>query len=489
MGSGTSAMRNKIIVVNAIIVAIVGLLAFVMMRTSLVSAATNTPALLDAAKHSALGASARLQVDGLKVERWLTVKASEPAASDALNKADPTAAGTAATTLCDAIVAAAKTSPDFEGRVPSLVLLTDANGITLGRNGSDLRRKEDLGATYPVFKAAIQKGQAGSDVWSNSVDQVLASYAPVKNDKGQIVGALVVGIQLGDELGRVADSTTGRPLVLVGENKDAVTVLARSTANTSTLDDAVTKGEKDHGATESVRSVIDKGHAEAAAAGDIMIGAAPLESLGDGKSKVIVASAPAVLIDNAGGLATPILGVAALGLVLVVIGGWLLGSYISAPIARLEEGLLAIINGQTDKRFQLEHAELGGLAFRIDQLLNQLLGVEEDTSDEEGRISRAPSAAAMEAAMGDGGGGGQALDPNEAASLAREPAPQYYARIYREYIAAKQALGEKVDHITEQAFQSRIQSMEAESQQKGKAVRYKVQSNGREVVLLAVPIA
>ena len=37
----------------------------------------------------------------------------------------------------------------------------------------------------------------------------------------------------------------------------------------------------------------------------------------------------------------------------------------------LEEGLLAILNGQSDKRFELDHAELGGLAFRIDQLLNQ----------------------------------------------------------------------------------------------------------------------
>jgi hypothetical protein len=479
-------MRNKIIVVNAIIMAIVGALSFVMMRSAIVSAASNTPALLDAAKHSALGASARLQVDGLKVERWLTVKAAEPAASDALNKADPTAAGVAATQLCDAIVAAAKTAPDFDGRVPSLVLLTDQNGITLGRNGSDLRRKEDLGATYPVFKAAIQKGQAGSDVWSNKVDQVLASYVPVKNDKGQIVGALVVGIQLGDELGRVADSTTGRPLVLAAETKDSLSILARSAANTASLDAAVTKADTEHGAMETVRGVIDKGHADAAPAGDIMVGAAPLESLGDGKSKVIVASAPAVLIDGAAGLATPILGVAALGLALVVIGGWLLGSYISAPIARLEEGLLAIINGQTDKRFQLEHAELGGLAFRIDQLLNQLLGVEEDTSDEEGRISRAPTAAAMEAGLGDAASSPSLA--NDAAALSREPAPQYYARLFREYIAAKQAIGEQTDHITEQAFQSRIQAMESESAQKGKTVRYKVQSNGREVVLLAVPI-
>jgi hypothetical protein len=233
--------------------------------------------------------------------------------------------------------------------------------------------------------------------------------------------------------------------------------------------------------------VLDKGHVDAAQAGDIMVGAAPLESLGDGKSKVIVASAPATLIPDAGSLALPALYVTALGIILVVIGGWLLGSYIMSPIARLEEGLLAIINGQTDKRFQLEHAELGGLAFRIDQLLNQLLGVEEDTTDEEGRISRVPTAGAMEAAVG----GGESSQPNMVAdaALAQEPAAQYYARLFREYIAAKKALGEQTDHITEQAFQSRIQQMETESAQKGKNVRYKVQSNGREVVLLAVPIS
>src|SRR5208282_4561021 len=112
-------MRNKIIAVNALIVAIVGILAFVMMRTAIIGAASNPPALLDEAKHNALGAAARLQLDGYKVERWLTVKASEPAAVDALNKADPSAAGISATQLCDNVLSAAKTAPELEGRVPS----------------------------------------------------------------------------------------------------------------------------------------------------------------------------------------------------------------------------------------------------------------------------------------------------------------------------------------------------------------------------------
>src|SRR5262249_23031426 len=142
------------------------------------------------------------------------------------------------------------------------------------------------------------------------------------------------------------------------------------------------------------------------------------------------------LIPDAAAIPVPILGVTVLGLVLVIVGGWLLGNYISRPINMLEEGLLAILNGQTDKRFELDHAELGGLAFRIDQLLNQLMGIEEDTTDEEGRVSKAPTAQNFSDAMG--------VEASDVSTqqLASEPASAYYARIYREYIAAKQANGE-----------------------------------------------
>jgi hypothetical protein len=191
----------------------------------------------------------------------------------------------------------------------------------------------------------------------------------------------------------------------------------------------------------------------------------------------------------------PIVGSLALGVLLVVVAGWLLGNYITRPIDSLEEGLLAILNGQTDKRFELDHAELGGLAFRIDQLLNQLMGVEEDTTDAEGRVSMAPSAANFTDALavddkrmtqqqGEG-----TMDPEAIRRLSQEPPGQYYGRIYREYISAKKALGEATDHIAEQAFAARIQAMEQEAAQKyGRPVRYQVQSRAKEVVLLAVPL-
>jgi hypothetical protein len=476
-------VRNKIIAVNAIIVVIIGLLSFVIVRSSLSSSAGNPAQLSALAKHDAQAAAARFQLDGLRVERFLAGKANESATLDAINKGTPTARGEAATALCDQIMSVAK--GQFEGAVPSLVELVDQNGKIVGRNGSTMGRGDDLAAAYPGLKDALAKSKSGSDVWSNKErnDQYLASYVPIV-DGGQVKGALVMGTTLNDELARVSDGTTGRPLVLVVSVKDDLAIAAHS-ANAEALTEAVTKVKGD------IKGAITSGHTGVATSDGLALGAAPLESLGDGKRGAILSSAPTSLIPDAGAMAYPILGVMGLGLVLVVIGGWLLGNYIQGPIATLEEGLLTILNGQTDKRFELDHAELGGLAFRIDQLLNQLMGIEEDTTDDEGRPSTAPTAANFAAAMGvdrSGGGGGD-IDPAAAAALAAEPAQAYYGRIYKEYIAAKKAIGEATDHITEQAFHQKIQGMENEASAKfGKPVRYKVQPQGKEVVLLAIPL-
>jgi hypothetical protein len=64
------------------------------------------------------------------------------------------------------------------------------------------------------------------------------------------------------------------------------------------------------------------------------------------------------------------------------VGGVLLGNYISKPISEIEEGLLLIMNGQQDLRFDLEHDELGGLTSRMNSLLNSILGVPEDQEGE-----------------------------------------------------------------------------------------------------------
>jgi hypothetical protein len=476
-------MRNKIIAVNAVIVLIVGLLAFAIVRTQLAAETSSTDQLKKSAQHDVAGAAAQLQLDALRTERWLAMKANEPATRAALGMATPNARGDAARQLADQIATAAAGAL---GTKPSIVALVDNAGRIVGRNGSDLNRGDDIASAYPAFKEALTSAHPGSDVWSDKAraDQYIASYAPVR-DENRAAGMLVIGIAINDALARVGDITTGRGVLLVDSAGDVVAASGNA-------------GEDVKGAVKAtvadVKNALATGNVVASAAGDLIFASAPLAGFGDGHRTAAVAAAPSSLLPGASGIPLSILGATALGLLLVVAAGWFLGNYISRPIAALEEGLLMILNGQTDKRFELDHAELGGLAFRIDQLLNQLMGVEEDNTDDEGRVSKAPTAAnfgdALSVDKSGGhaqvGGGGAEVD---AARLAAEPVDAYYARLYREYITAKKALGEQVDHITDAAFRSRIQGMEQDAASKqGRPVRYHVQSNGREVVLLAVPL-
>ena len=73
----------------------------------------------------------------------------------------------------------------------------------------------------------------------------------------------------------------------------------------------------------------------------------------------------------------------------------------------------------------------------------------------------------------------------------RDEAPEdYYKRIYDEYRAAKQALGDPIDAIKFAPFAERIKGLEAEMSGKhGKPFRYRVERSGGEVVLVAVPLA
>ena len=480
-------MRNKIIAVNAVIVLIVGLLSYVLMRQAFTSAASNTGQLLSEAKHDVQGASARLQLDALRAERWLTSKATEAPTQDLFQKSSENARREAATALSDQILSAARGNALFEGTVPAIVMLIDESGKMIGRNGSTLNAGRDIAADYPPFKDAMGKGHSGSDIWANKdkQDSFLASYAPVKAADGHVIGAIALGVTLTDELSRVSDATTGRALdLVVPQDGGDWAIVAHSTISSDLLNEGVNKDAK-----ESIKRVANGGRVDSVPAGDILIASASLDGLGDGRHSALAGAAPASLIENAGSMAAPVLGVACLGLVLVIAGGWMLGNYISRPINMLEEGLLAILNGQQEKRFELDHPELGGLAFRIDQLLNQLMGIEEDTTDEQGRPSKAPSAADFKDAMAVDDKREQQIDPALVQQLASEAPAAYYARIYREYIAAKKANGDATDHITEQAFTTRIQGMEKDAAQKyGRPVRYQVNARGKEVVLLAVPL-
>jgi len=303
-----------------------------------------------------------------------------------------------------------------------------------------------------------------------------------------VLGGIAVGTALNDErLTNASERTSGRQLVAAVKTGDTFDVVAKTNGVTPELVSAVSRAKDSAFQALASGQVVDLPGMPR----DFAASSHALEGYGDGRRLVLVGidhlAAPAIL----GSLIWPALGITLLGLVLVVAGAWLLDAYISRPISEIEDGLLAIMNGRTDRRFEIEHAELGGLVFRLNSLLNQLLGVQEDETDEQGHPSRAPAAASFQDALSvDERMTTMSADENIVAQALRdEPEADYYNRIFDDYIAAKTQVGDPVDHITKDAFIARIKASEAEQSEKhGKPVRYKVEVRGKEVVLLSVPL-
>lgn len=482
-------MRWKIIVVNAGILIVVGLLTYVLLATSLRDILANPAERKREAEQALRAASAQLTLDGLRLERWLEQQTSSDSARAVFNNLSPDARSDAATVECNRLRDAAVAEPSFAKMAPTLVLIVDDQGIGVGRNGSALMRGDNIATVYPSVAAAIKAGTTGSAVWLNRQrqEQLLVSYAAIHAESGKVIGAVVVGTPLNDErMTRTSELTSGHALFFEVLNDKGVEVLADSSAATAEVANAAARPA----VAAAARAAISSGTVvNIDGDGDQVFGVIGVPGYAEQKA-IVVAAVPASLVGSMGGVLWPVLAVTGLGLVLVIIGGTLLGNYIAGPVSELEDGLLAIINGNSDLRFQIEHDELGGLVFRINSLLNALMGVAEDTTDEEGRPSHAPRAQDFQEALAvdESAVQGQA-DPSVAASLAEEPAEGYYRRLYDEYIAAKRQLGDPVDHITLTAFQNKIQASEREMGQKhGRPVRYQVQLRGNSVVLNAVPL-
>lgn len=383
-------MRWKIIVVNAGILAIVTLLTYALLYTSLGDVVANPAERKQVVTQSLRAASAQLALDGLRMERWLAAQAVTDTAQSVFQGGTQEARREAATAQANKLRDAAVAEPDFAKMTPALIAFVDKAGEVLGRNGSALMRGDKLAEAYPSLAKSLKDGVTGSDVWlrRERQEQFFASYAPVRGNDGAVLGAIVVGTPLNDErLARTSDLTSGAQLVFAVASASGIEVIAKSGSAPAAFADGAP-------AADVLKSALGTGVAIAdAPAGTEYFGAIALAGYGDGRRGAILSGVGTSVVGGVSRLLFPMFGVAGLGLLLMVVAGALLGNYIQRPVSELEEGLLAVINGRSDLRFDMEHDELGGLVSRINSLLNALTGVPEDTTDDEGRPSRSASTA------------------------------------------------------------------------------------------------
>ncbi len=502
-------MRLKIIAGNLIVVLLVGLISFFVVRSQVQAGVANAIAQRIANDQTLFDRSWRLGaiefVDDVRDQAQTrdvqaTFSALDPSSrrQNAFN-----AVGGVARWFQD---------PSRRGGPPDIVAITDETGKVIARS-TDINSMygQSLLGELQTLREVLQDGIPRHDVWNKTDENKLfeTGIAPIRNDQGGIVGALVVGYDLSNGLAASASKVLGRDVAFLVDGKVYSSSFGSDTDTVSALEKqlfgplaATTKAALASSPSTSRPWAADLGD-------NHYLGVtAPLPSAPSADVAYVVLANETERL----ALAAPanvILLLTALGVLAVLIYGFSIGTSFLRPVEQIEEDVLSVINGHTDRRIDVKSAEFGGLAYRINQLINVFTGVAEE--DEEGRVSQHPPALARGAggwgdqALADagvgapppaptpgpqgGGGGADVVDnPGVAAQLAAEPEAQYYARIYREYVAAKQSIGEDVSGIPQDRFVQRLKGNETALAQKHgcRMVRFQVQTRGNQVVLRPV---
>jgi hypothetical protein len=491
-------MRLKVIAGNLAVVVLLGLFAYVFVGGQL---RTELLANIDgriASDRQLFDRSLRLSA--LEFQALVEERAGERSMRDVFGGLDQDSRRTRGYEAAEATAAWLADPARGQRGAPDIAVIVDEAGTALARNGArNVLYGKLLTSELPALAQALRSGQPAHDIWQESQEKKLleTAIAPIRADSGTVLGALVVGYDLSNGVAKREAALLGRDVAFITEGS----------LYSSSLDSAAARSD--------LQSKLLKSDAEATKrilAGGGGVSPVWMSTLGGSDFIGVTARVPlapsvpvayAVLGNRSkqleiAGVVGVILILTVLGAVLVVLYGFVMGNFIMRPIEAIEEGVLAVINGRTDLRLETTSAELGGLAFRINQLLNVMTGTEETTSDSEGRVSIAPSANTWkDAAFSDGAAGGGAANPDEpiddealSARLAAEEASAYESRVYAEYVAAKQALGENVANIPQDRFHQRLAGRATALTQKHgcRMVRFQVETVANQVVLRPVLI-
>ncbi len=382
---------------------------------------------------------------------------------------------------------------------PDITAIIDDSGRVVGRD-SDVNAMfgVDLGAQIPAIGEALH-GNASVAVWESTQDNkaLQVAVAPIRTDEGRILGALVVGYDLSNGLATSESELIGREVAFVWADRVYSSSLdggrpAELATQLFGANAPATTAARDAATVSAPFTLVLEGEDHVGVVGPLPSSTAHVAMIVLGNRSSQIAKASSVNF---------ILVLTGIGALIIAAYGFFMGSSILAPIAQIEEGVLQVMNGRTDYRLDIQSQDFGGLAYRINQLLNVLTRTEE--MDESGAVAGggggwsdqsrdASTVADPNAAPPSSAGNPEEAeaDPEVAARLAAEPEDSYYARVYEEYVAGKQAVGENVSNITQDKFVQRLKANEQSLLKKHgcRMVRFQVQTRGTQVNLKPVII-
>lgn len=488
-------MRTKIIAGNLLTVLMVGFLSFFMVKSSVEQAFVQE---VDGRISNDFHLVSRsIALRGRELQALVEQQANQRAMQDIFGALDEGGRRQRGFEASQRVATWLGDPARGQGGRPDISAVIDDTGRVIARD-SDINAMfgTDLRTQIAAIGPALQ-GTATVDVWASTVDNkaIQVAVAPIRSDEGRILGAVLVGYDLSNGLAVRESELVGREVGFVwGERLYSSSLDQGQPEQLSGFlfgaGQLATVAARD-GGTESAPFLATLGSDEYVG----VVG--PLTSSGAHVAMVVIGNRSAQLAKASP--ANLILMLTLVGALIVIAYGFFMGSSILRPIAQLEEGILQVINGRTETRLDVQGSDFGGLSYRINQLLNLLTGTPEASEsgavggggkwDDQGAEGPSTIGTAVPAAASAPSAGEEPeADPATAALLLAEGDDAYYARIYAEYVAAKQSVGENVSNIAQEKFVQRLRGQEqALLAKRGcRLVRFQVQTRGTQVNLTPI---
>jgi len=403
------------------------------------------------------------------------------------------------------------TADEKQGDVkPDIIAVVDASGNLLAMNEVPTvvakQWKTDKGdSIIPAVNVVLGKKMIISDIWNNGekgmlkigVAPVIDPDAPIsqKDPEGVvIIGAIVVAYAQTAREAQKDRSLLGTEIAYYDNKNVVATSFTRGpggeedTAKARLLTELLKSGAVTESGAKQKTTVEGVDYLAAA----VKMPRSSTKKLPADYPPVTAGAVVLASISDPGNTASTVkLFIALLGggaLAIALLGLYLAHRRLLAQVDQIELGVTDIINGNVDRTFRPVGLELDGLANGLNVMLARLLGRpepgEEELDDEGNPIIQGR----VEFDEDDGSAAPPAPDPDLAA-LAQESEPDYYKRVYTEYLAARKATG-KPDEVSFENFIAKLKVNEGKlkAQYQCRAVRFRVIMKDSKVTLKPVPI-
>ena len=395
---------------------------------------------------------------------------------------------------------------------PSMVLLADERGVGWARTDiSTWSDKEKFGEAYPIIHEAKRRGVINDLVLlDDGRNYYFVTVVPIYGSDRHL-GSIMVGLELDEKLLRDVGRTLGTDVTFVLGDKpiqsthkeDRYYLFVRHALEGLAGEDRfrmVRFGDDKYEAVSFYYYRPDRKSDAATASTGVFIDRKieDLRVVLSANKQVELAAFTTVktLIPVFGG----ILFLVGLSLILLLIRNY------TSSFEQIEQGIHEVINGNHDYQFNFEFKE--DLAESMAQSLNLMVAIltgrpvpEEATDaerwveslliDEQRQMMEIAQAAGAPPEPIPGAVRNNGFIERTREELRREPAEQYYKRLYNEYINARSTIGESNDRVTYVKFVEKLVKNEKALKRKYdcRIVRFNVLLKENKVVLSPVPIA